>query len=220
MRFEDRRDAGRRLADRLGGFRGPDLVVLGLPRGGVPVAYEVARALGAPLDVLVARKLGAPFQPELGVGAIAEGGVEFLDARSLALLRLHPDDLIGVVNRERQELARRVALYRDDREPVDVRGKTVIVVDDGLATGVTARAALRAVRLREPARLVLAAPVCAPATARSLSTEADQLTCLLAPVRFSAVGEWYRQFEQVDDQTILDLLGRGSSAAVAGAGAG
>jgi predicted phosphoribosyltransferase len=206
MRFEDRRDAGRRLAERLRGFRGQDVVVLGLPRGGVPVASEIARALGAPLDVLVARKLGAPFQPELGVGAIAEGGVEFLDGRSLAMLRLRPEDLADVVSREREELARRVALYRDDREAIDLRGRTVILVDDGLATGVTARAALRSVRLREPALCVLAAPVCAPATGRALSAEADQFVCLLAPARFAAVGEWYRHFDQVDDQTILDLL--------------
>jgi putative phosphoribosyl transferase len=216
MRFEDRQDAGRRLAERLAGFRGPDLVVVGLPRGGVPVAYEVARGLGAPLDVVVARKLGAPFQPELGVGAIAEGGVEFLDARSLAMLRLQPADLAGVVAQERQELARRVALYRGDRPPIELRGRTVILVDDGLATGVTARAALRSVRLRDPARCVLAAPVCAPATGRGLAAEADEVICLLSPQRFAAVGEWYRRFDQVDDDTILRLLGQAPGAAVAG----
>src|SRR5512143_4025393 len=166
--FSDRRDAGRQLAVQLAGLAREDPVVLGLARGGVPVAYEAARALGAPLDVLVARKIGAPGNPEYGIGAVAEGDVRVFNARALRTLQLSPEELEHATRHAERELAERCARYRDGRPPLDVKGRTAIVVDDGLATGGTARAALRAVRAADPARLVLAVPVGAPETVLAL----------------------------------------------------
>lgn len=206
MTFTDRRDAGRRLAQRLRDVTLVEPVVLALPRGGVPVAYEVARALGAPLDVLVARKIGVPFQPELGVGALAEGGGLFLDDAALHALRLTRDDLQPTIERERAELQRRVAQYRAGRDPLPVAGRAVIVVDDGLATGGTARAALRAVRARGAATVVLAVPVGPPEARTSLLDDADEVVLLEAPERLAAVGQWYVDFSQTSDREVLDLL--------------
>lgn len=206
MVFADRHDAGRRLARQLRDLALPDPVVLGLPRGGVPVAFEVAEALSAPLDVLVARKIGAPFQPELGVGAIAEGDVTVLDEVSLQSLRLTIDDLADTIAREQAELRRRVERYRGGREMVDLTGRSVVVVDDGLATGVTARAALRSARLHAPATLLLAVPVGPPGAAELMSPDADQVVVAETPRRLSAVGQWYRDFTQTSDETVIDLL--------------
>jgi putative phosphoribosyl transferase len=210
MRFHDRREAGRKLAERLEDMRrGGQLnnpVVLALPRGGVPVADEIARALHAPLDVLVARKIGAPFNPELGVGALAGEDPPLYDKRALAMLDLSADRLAPQVARERAELHRREDLYREGRPAPDVRGRSVIVVDDGLATGVTARAALRTVRGSGPARLILAVPVCSPEAAIALGPEVDELVCLYRPDSFRAVGQWYEEFDQVGDEEVIATL--------------
>ena len=206
MPFSDRRDAGRRLAERLSDLGLTDPVVLGLPRGGVPVAYEVALALRAPLDVVVARKIGAPHQPELGVGALAEGGVTVFDDATLRHLGLAAGDVAATVTLETAELERRVRRYRGGRNPVDVKGRAVVVVDDGLATGVSARAALRSVRAREPGRLVLAVPV-GPVDAEDLMrADADDVVVVEAPPRLTAVGQWYADFTQTSDEAVLELL--------------
>ncbi|MGV9277320.1 phosphoribosyltransferase [Streptomyces griseosporeus] len=210
MRFRDREEAGRELAARLRLLREKDElprpVVLALPRGGVTVALEVARALDAPLDVLVARKIGAPFQPELGVGALAGDGPPLFDRESLARLGLTEAELAPVVERERAELKRRERLYRQGRPAADLSGRTAVVVDDGLATGATARAALRAVRRGAPERVVLAVPVSSPQAARLLSREVDALVCLAQPSDFRAVGLWYDDFDQLSDDDVLRAL--------------
>ncbi|MFC4063199.1 phosphoribosyltransferase [Planomonospora corallina] len=206
--FDDRAEAGALLAARLSGLGLRAPVVLALPRGGVPVAIPVARRLEGALDVLVSRKIGCPGYPELGVGAVAEGGEPVFDPGMLRRTRLTEESVAHVVERERAELARRVAVYRGGRRPPDTAGRDVIVVDDGLATGVTARAALRAVRERGPGRLVLAVPVGAPDTADALREEADEVVLLATPARFHAVGQWYRRFDQLDDGDVLRLLGR------------
>lgn len=212
--FADRRAAGRLLAARLrqdpslaAGDRPP--LVLALPRGGVPVAREVADLLGAPLDVLVTRKIGYPYQPELGVGAIAEGGEPVYDELLLRRLGLARPALARVVDRERAELRRRVAAYRGGRPPPEVAGQQVILVDDGLATGVTARAALRSLQARLARRTVLAVPVAAPSSAAVMRAEADDVVTLATPAAFRAVGEWYVSFGQLADSDVLALLGAG-----------
>ncbi|MGP3998773.1 phosphoribosyltransferase [Streptomyces sp. 8N706] len=218
MRFHDHRHAGEELGLRLlewaadGEIANP--VVLALPRGGVPVAAEVARALNAPLDVLVARKIGAPGHPEMGIGAIAGEDPPVYDSRALEMLGLVEDDLAADVARERAELHRREELYRGGRPAPDVEGRTVILVDDGLATGVTARAALRHLRAKNPARLILAVPVCALQSAETVRPDADDLVCLHQPGSFRAVGEWYEEFAQVSDNEVIATLRRpGASSA-------
>ncbi len=206
MLFEDRRDAGRKLAELLAKYRGERPLVLGLPRGGVPVAAEVARVLGAPLDVVVARKLGAPGMPEYGIGAIAEGGAVFVSAGAVRELSIRPEEVSAIAERESAELLRRVRLYRGERPFPEVRGRTAILVDDGIATGGTARAAVRAVREREPGKLVLAAPVVAFQTAMSLLAEVDDLVYVDAPEDFIAVGVWYRRFPQTSDEEVVACL--------------
>ena len=205
-RFADRRDAGRQLADKLRGLDLVDPVVIALPRGGVPVAFEVAAALRAPLDVLVARKLGAPFQPELGVGAMAEDGVPLFHAATLSWLGLSVENMAGTVAQETKELARRVKLYRGNATRLPVTGRTAIVVDDGLATGATARAALRALRREQPAELVLAVPVGPPDAHRLIANDADCVVLVAAPARLSSVGQWYDDFTQTSDEEVLALL--------------
>jgi predicted phosphoribosyltransferase len=210
MLFRDRRQAGQELAEELRILREkgvlPQPVVLALPRGGVTVAREVALVLDAPLDVLVVRKIGAPFHEELGVGAIVGGDPPLYDRRALARLGLSETALGPVVERERRELRRREELYRQGREAPELRGRTVIVVDDGIATGSTARAALRFVRGRDPERVVLAAPVCAPDAAEMLQAEADDVICLDRPRMFTSVGEWYHDFGQLTDGDVLAAL--------------
>ncbi|MEW9549357.1 phosphoribosyltransferase [Nonomuraea sp. NPDC050783] len=204
--FADRDEAGRRLAERLPDARDP--LVLALPRGGVAVAAPVARRLGAALDVLVTRKIGHPAQPELGVGAIAEGGEPVFDLGLLRRLGMTPESVAEVVELERRELARRVRAYRGDRPLPPLAGREVVVVDDGLATGGTARAALRAVAAARPARVTLAVPVGARDTVESMRREADEVVALLTPVDFRAVGQWYEHFEQLTDADVLKLLER------------
>lgn len=205
-RFRDRGDAGRALGELVGRLDLVDPVVLALPRGGTPVAAEVAAAVGGQLDVFVARKLGLPGQPELGVGAVAEGAEPLLDRAVLSRLGLSLDDLAATVEQERAELARRVAHYRGDRPLPELAGRQVVLVDDGLATGSTARAALRALRRAGPARLVLAVPVCAPGAAQAFEQEADAVVCVLQPEAFRAVAAWYERFDQTSDAEVLDLL--------------
>jgi putative phosphoribosyl transferase len=183
-------------------------MVLALPRGGVVVAFEIARALHAPLDVLVARKLGAPGHEELGIGAIAPGGVRVLDEQAVRWLGITEEQLQRIVARETEEMNRRLRLYRGNRPLPNVRGKTVILVDDGLATGATAQAAIASLRQQQPRRLVLAVPVCASETAERLRPEVDNLICVSIPPLFRAVGLWYRNYEQTTDQEVTDLLER------------
>jgi len=213
MAFRDRADAGRRLAELLAGRRlgDGDVVVLGLPRGGVPVAFEVARALGAPLDVMVVRKLGVPFQPELAMGAIGEGGVRIVNDDVLRMAGVGEAELAAVERRERAELERRASRYRRDRLPVALEGRTAVVVDDGIATGSTARAACLVARAHGAARVVLAVPVASPASITELADVADEVLCLEAPEWFYAVGEWYRDFSQTSDDEVVALLDRAAA---------
>ena len=206
--FVNREDAGRRLAERLARYRDERPVVFALPRGGVPVGYEISRSLDAPLDVFVARKLGAPGQPEFGIGAVAPGGVRVLNGNVVERLGIPADYLEMVTRRETAEVERRLRYFRGDRPEPEVRGRTVILVDDGLATGVTARAAVEALRRLEPRRLILAAPVCAAQTVELLGPEVDELVCLEAPPDLGAIGFWYRDFEQTSDEEAIDLLKR------------
>lgn len=215
IRFADRTDAGRRLAERLLPLAAEHPVVIGLPRGGVPVAREVALALDAPLDFLAVRKLGAPHNPEYGIGAVAEDGTRVIDPEATAVLGIRNGTLDAIAERETAELRRRVSLYRGDRPPqIEIAGRTVVVVDDGVATGVTDLAALRALRRRKPRRLVLAVPVCPPETARRLREDADEVVCLQAPPRFLGVGQWYEDFSQISDEEVLAVLEESHSAAV------
>ncbi|MEV7099394.1 phosphoribosyltransferase family protein [Amycolatopsis sp. NPDC051045] len=206
--FADREDGGRRLAGELRHRAWGDPLVLGLARGGVPVAAVVARRLGAELDVAVARKIGAPGRREYGVGAVTPDGPAIYDEAALRALKLTAARMARAETRERAEARRRLACYRAGREPAGLTGRDVILVDDGLATGVTATAALRDVRAARPRTLVFAAPVAAPGAADRLRQEADDVVCVTAPPGFRAVGQWYADFRQMGDQDVLDLLDR------------
>jgi predicted phosphoribosyltransferase len=206
--FRDRRQAGRVLAERLRHYAGrPDVVVLALPRGGVPVAYEVAHALGAPLDVFLVRKLGVPGHEELAMGAIASGGVRVLNPDVVAMLHIPPEVIDRIAAREEIELQRREREYRGDRPPLDLRGRIVILVDDGLATGATMRAAAASLRRQGAARVVVAVPVAAEETCAALRPEVDEVICAATPQPFYAVGAWYEDFAQTEDAQVRELLG-------------
>ena len=215
MVFVDRADAGRHLARRLQHLRGSDAVVLGLARGGMPVAFEVAQELRAPLDVIVVRKLGVPYQPEYGFGAIGEDGARVIDDHVARQTGLTPQEIADVEAAGRVQLDRLVSQLRAGRPAVPVAGRTVIVTDDGVATGSTARAACAVARARGARRVVLALPVGSPASVAALRRDADEVICLHAPARFFAVGEWYSDFAQVTDEEVTTLLDK--AAAYAGA---
>ena len=219
MRFKNRIDAGRQLAARLGSYAGrSDVVVLALPRGGVPVACEVAQRLGVPFDLFLVRKLGVPGHPELAMGAIAEGGVEVLSDDLIRDLGVPRTLVRQVAERERLELDRRDGLYRGGRPLAPVRGDVVIVIDDGLATGSTMQAAILALRRLEPARIIVAAPVGARDSCERLSQLADEVVCLSMPEPFQAVGLWYEAFDQTTDDEVRQLLAsRGRSSPDPGA---
>lgn len=205
--FSDRRDAGNKLAQELSEYAGrEDVIVLALPRGGVPVAYEVAKALDAPLDVFLVRKLGLPGHEELAMGAIASGGVRVLNEEVVDALEI-PDRIIdAAANREQQELERRERAYRGDRPPPVIDGRTVILVDDGLATGSSMRAAVRGIRARSPSRVIVAVPTASPETCEELETEVDDIICAITPQPFLGVGYWYRDFSQTTDEEVRSLL--------------
>jgi putative phosphoribosyl transferase len=208
MLFKDRRDAGQQLAARLAFLKDqPSVIVLGIPRGGVVVAAEIARALHAPLDVFLAHKLGAPFNPELAIGALTSTGEVLLDELLVAELRLSPREIAREVERQRKEIGRRLDVFRKDRAPLDLKNRTVVIVDDGIATGSTMLAALRALRQQKPARLILAIPVGPPETIQRLACECDQVIVLDTPEPFWAVGRFYMQFGQTSDEEVIQLLG-------------
>ena len=206
MRFRDRSDAGRQLASRLLPLRGTDVVVLGLPRGGVAVAAEVAWALDAPLDVILVRKLGVPSQPELGMGAIGEEGARVINADVVRYAQVSEADIRAVERRERAELERRIKRYRGDTPREPLAGRTAILVDDGIATGSTARAACQVARALGASRVVLAVPVAPPSARTTLANAIDELICLETPGRFLAIGEWYEDFSQTRDEEVVSLL--------------
>jgi putative phosphoribosyl transferase len=209
VRFRDRAEAGRVLAGALSHYAGrDDVVVLALPRGGVPVAYEVAKALAAPLDVFLVRKLGVPGHEELAMGAIASGGVLVLDDGVLRWLGISEEQIQKTLARELDELRRREAAYRDGRPLPDLKGKTVILVDDGLATGASMQAAARAVRRYDPARIVIAVPVASRATCDQFRDDVDEVVCAVTPEPFYAVGSWYEDFSQTTDEEVRELLER------------
>lgn len=212
QRFRDREEAGRVLAKALGHYaRRPDVVLLALPRGGVPVAFQVAEALDAPLDVFVVRKLGVPGHEELAMGAIATGGTRVLNDSVVNDLRIPQAAIEEVAAKERRELERREKRYRGDHPPLDLNGRTVILIDDGLATGSTMRAAVAAVRRKSPARIVIGVPVAARETCNDLSAEVDEIVCARTPEAFYAVGLWYEVFDQTADEEVHDLLEKARS---------
>lgn len=207
MIFKDRTAAGQLLAIKLGAYANrPDVLILALPRGGVPVAFEVAKALNTPLDVFLVRKLGVPGQEELAMGAIASGGVRVLNNDVVQELGISEAAINQVAAKEHQELERREHLYRDDRPAPDVHGRTVILVDDGLATGATMRAAIVALRQQQPAQIVVGVPVSSPETCRAIATMVDDMVCAETPRPFYSVGYWYDNFSQTTDEEVHDLL--------------
>lgn len=206
-RFHDRKQAGQQLAAALDAYKGrKDVIVLGLPRGGVPVAAEVAQSLGVPLDIFTVRKLGVPGREELAMGAIATGGARVLNRQIINQLGISQDKIDAVTDAEKRELARREAAYRTGRSAPSLRGKTVIVVDDGLATGSTMSAAVRGIKQQHPAKIIVAVPTGSDSGCYVLGRAADELVCLMTPRDFRAVGEWYDVFDQTEDATVQRLL--------------
>ncbi len=218
MRFRDREEGGRLLAKRLRGYAGEAPVVLALPRGGVAVGYEIAQALGAQLDVMIVRKLGVPWHPELGMGALAEGGAVYINQEVLEEADIEPEELRAVIAEETRELERRVQRYRGGLPLPELRGRTVILVDDGLATGGTARAAVRALKGLGASRIILAVPVAASQTVEQLRGEVDALVCVKKPGNLWAIGTWYEDFHQLSDEEVLILLAQARRAGIAAPG--
>lgn len=206
MVFENRQEAGKRLGSELLQYRDQNPFVLAMPRGGVPIGVEVAEILHAPLEVIIVRKIGLSGNREFGIGAIAEGDIKVLDNTTLEALGIDDEELEDTIELEEQELERRVQIYRNGKQLPNLTGKTAILVDDGMATGITAKAAIKAVKKLNPKKIILATPVCALDTVESLKNLVDEIICLAAPFEFSAVGFWYRNFTQVSDQEVIDLL--------------
>lgn len=206
MVFENRQEAGKKIASQLLKYRQENPHIMAMPRGGVPIGYEVAEVLHAPLDTIVVRKIGLSGNPEYGIGAIAEGGVQVMDDTAISILGIDQKDLKDTIGLEEEELKRRVSIYRDGESLPDLTDKTAILVDDGMATGLTAKAAIEAIKRLNPKKIVLATPVCALDTAESLRSYVYEVLCLEAPAEFMAVGIWYRNFTQVTDQEVVDLL--------------
>jgi putative phosphoribosyl transferase len=213
MQFADRTEAGQRLADRLLHLRGQPVVVLGLPRGGAPVAAEVARAVGAPLDVIVVRKLGVPFQPELAMGAVGEGDARVIDTEVVRLARVAAGELAAIEARERAEVDRRARSYRAGRNRVPLAGRIAVLVDDGIATGATAKAACQVARALGAARVVLATPVAPPDWQYRIGSDADEMICVATPAPFFAIGEFYDDFSQTSDDAVVACLTQQAGAA-------
>lgn len=206
-RFLDRRDGGRQLAEKLSEYADqPDVIALALPRGGVPVAYEVARVLDIPLDLLIVRKLGLPGREELAIGAIASGGIRILNEDIVHALSVDPGVIDRVTEREMEELQRRQQQYRGDRAAIEVRDRTVILIDDGLATGASMLAAVQALRTRSPARIIVAVPAAAPQAIDLLQKKVDRIVCVMAPDPFEGVGKWYEDFSQTTDEEVRMIL--------------
>lgn len=205
--FQNRVDAGRQLARELQVYREQSPLVLGLPRGGVPVAAMIARELRAPLDIWVVRKVGAPFQPELGIGAVAEGEEVFIDEVTAGFFGVSPEEVEQLLAQKRAEVAERAKLFRHGRQPPDVHGRTVIVIDDGIATGGTVRAAVRALRKRGAKRIVLAVPVASSQALESMRAEVDEVVCLHSDPNLTAIGLWYQDFSQTSDEEVIKYLG-------------
>jgi putative phosphoribosyl transferase len=207
IRFRDRREAGKRVAQELLHYANrSDVLILALPRGGVPVAYEVALALNAPLDVFIVRKLGLPGQEELGIGAIASGGIRVLNEDIIRLLRIPEEVIARVAQHEQQELERRERLYRGDRPAPEIRDRTVILIDDGLATGASMRAAIAGLRAQNPGRIVVAVPTAAPETCAEFESQVDEIVCAITPEPFLGVGRWYEDFSQTTDEGVRLFL--------------
>jgi len=211
MIFQNRTEAGQILASKLTKYLNQvNTLILALPRGGVPVGYEIGKELGLPVDIFVVRKLGVPGHEELAMGAIASGGVRHINRDVVDQLRIDSETIEAASRREQKEIERREELYRGQRPPVDVRDKTVILVDDGLATGSTMRAAIAALRQHRPARIVVAVPAAAPQTCSEIAAEVDEIICAATPEPFYAVGQWYREFAQTTDEEVRELLARAS----------
>jgi len=212
MIFRDRIEAGQILAQYLRQYANrPDVIVLALPRGGVPVAYPVAEALNAPLDIIIVQKLGAPGQQELAIGAIASGGIRVINQRVVQQLGISQEEIDSITSHELEELERRERLYRGNRPPVEVKGRIVILIDDGLATGSSIRAAVAALRQRKPAQVVAAVPVASESTCEELRHEVDHVVCAMTPVPFFAVGQWYQDFSPTKDEEVRELLDRAAT---------
>jgi putative phosphoribosyl transferase len=207
-RFRNREEAGRKLAEALASYRTERPIILALPRGGVPVGYEIARALAAPLDVWVVRKVGVPFRPELGMGAVSEGGEVYLSRDIVDYAGLSEEELAQACERKLREVEERVRIFRGGGPAPALRDRTVIIVDDGIATGGTTRAAIRAVRAQQPSKVILAVPVASPDVVQALSQEVDRVVCLLTPEDLYAIGMWYDDFTQVSDEAVVALLQR------------
>lgn len=208
MIFGSRAEAGQKLALELKKYQDHNPIILALPRGGVPVGWEIAKVLHAPLDILVACKIGAPRNPEFGIGAVAENGIKILDEPTIKLLGLSIEEVNEATDKAQKQLQERVNKYRKGKLLPNLPGKTAILVDDGLATGVTAKSAIVAVQKQNPEKIVFATPVCAQDSARELETQIDSIICLIAPVKFRAVGLWYKNFPQLSDQEVLNLLAK------------
>lgn len=209
MRFRDRLDAGRRLAAELTEFAGrPEVLVLAIPRGGVVVGFEVARLLRLPLDVFIVRKIGAEQIPELAVGALASGGVQLIDDSIVRAVKMSRESVDRIIACERTELERRESVYREKRPPADVQGKTVLLIDDGVATGASMRVAISALRRRAPAQIVVAVPIVDLSVVPVLAREADRVIAVSTPTHLGAVGEWYAKFDQTSDEEVIELLRR------------